>query len=404
MQKAAWRIVLAVSLLLTLVIFTGAVAAQESSTAAPAQAAATPYNPAAAFATPAAKPASSPASSEGPDPDRKWEVEFHGGGILSTNPDGGKSALPAPGVPFTTTGGTISRAISSYYFGDGALLFNQFQTAGSCPGCTPIVPLDGVLTHSTAERSNGGAFGFRISRDISPRWGIEANFDYSLGQMEITTPGLAGIEATRAGYATAWTNFFAAFPAFSAVTVSSAATLRRTEGRQIFGTAGVNINLLTEGRLIPYLSLGGGVVANTGDAPSALLVGDAQFTLSLTFPHHQTDTVLTQWSLPDVQGVGYFGGGFKYYVRPRWGIRLDVRDYLSNNALKQFVSASPLVATLAPAQAICSCRPVNDIQFSNNPPSGPDTMSGPAISRFRTFTGDGVRHQIAVSGGVFFRF
>ena len=403
MQKSAEKVFLSLFLVSILILFVGLAQAQESSTAAQTQAVATPYNPAAAFATPAPKPAR-PAASEGPDPDLKWEIEFHGGGILSTNPDGGTSALPPPGASFVTEGVLTSRAISSYYFGDGALLYNQFITAAGplCPTCTPIVPLDPVLTARTAERAHGGAFGFRASRDISPRWAIEVNFDFNLGQMELTSPALAGIETTRASWSAAFTNLAASVPGFTGVSSTSVSTVRATEGHQIFGTAGVNVNLLTEGRLIPYLSFGGGALANTGDLPSALLVGNFQFTDGGA-PHNNTDTVLVNWELPGVQGVGYFGGGFKYYVTPRWGFRFDARDYVSGNGLRQAVSATPLVATLAPAQATnAGVQP--DLQFSNDPPSGRDTLSGPVLTRFRTFTGDGIRHQIAVSAGVFFRF
>jgi len=409
MQKPVWKLLLFSLLLLTLVVFAGTVQAQENAPAAqPQAAAAAPYHPAAAaFATPAPKPSTS-AMSEGPDPDRKWEIEFHGGGIFSTNPDGGTATLPGPGAGFTTESGSTSRAISSYYFGDGALLFNQFiaqvVTLGPCAGvCTNITPLDPVLTSRTAERDNGGAFGFRISRDITPRWAIEANFDYSLANLRINSAGVNGIEASRASWATGWTNFFSISTGTGPV-VTSTSAIDRSEGHQIFGTAGVNVNLLTEGKVIPYLSFGGGALANTGDLPSAALVGNFQINF-FGAPYNNTDAVLVNWTMPGVQGVGYVGGGFKYYVTPRWGIRLDVRDYLSGNGLKQYVSASPLVATLTPAQAIAGPATLNpDIQFSNDPPSGPDTLSGPALTRFRTFSGDGIRNQIVVSGGIFFRF
>ncbi|HXZ26691.1 MAG TPA: hypothetical protein VEG08_01705 [Terriglobales bacterium] len=405
MQKPAWKLFLFLTVLMTLVLYTGIVQAQESAATAQPQAAAAPYHPAAAaFATPAPK-ASSSTMSEGPDPDRKWEIEFHGGGMFSTNPDGGAATLPGPGAPFTDNNGNPSRAVSSFYFGDGALFFNQLITNAFCTGvtCTPITPLDPVLTTRTAERDNGGAFGFRISRDITPRWAIEANFDYSLANLRINSTGLAGIEASRASWATGWNNFFTNVTFGTGIVTTSVATIDRSEGHQIFGTAGVNVNLLTEGRVIPYLSFGGGALANTGDLPSALLVGNYQVTF--LGPHNVTDTVLINWDMPGVQGVGYVGGGFKYYVTSRWGIRVDVRDYLSGNGLKQYVSALPVVATLTPAETIAGPPGTTpDVQFSNNPPTGPDTLSGPALTRFRTFSGDGVRNQIVVSGGIFFRF
>jgi hypothetical protein len=65
----------------------------------------------------------------------KWEVEFHGGGLFSTNPMGGAITLPAPGQPFMTVAASPtappppSRYQPSWYFGDGTLLFNQAAMA-----------------------------------------------------------------------------------------------------------------------------------------------------------------------------------------------------------------------------------------------------------------------------------
>ena len=62
----------------------------------------------------------------------KWEIEFHGGGMLPTNPAGGTVSLPPQGELFTSVTNVpalgpavhASRRQSSWYFGDGAILFN----------------------------------------------------------------------------------------------------------------------------------------------------------------------------------------------------------------------------------------------------------------------------------------
>jgi len=400
MQKPAWKLLLFSVLLITLLAFAVAAQAQENAATAQPQAAAAPYHPAAAaFATPLPKPAS-PAVTEGPDPSRKWEIEVHGGGAFANSPHDGTGTLPAAGATFTTVNATTSRAISSYYFGDGTLLYNQAVDAAAFPGITThITPLDPILTTRTAERDNGGAFGFRLSRDIARRWAIEANFDYSLANLRVNSTGLAGIEASRATWATAWTENFTGFTPV----VTSVSAIDRSEGQQIFGTVGINLNLVSEGRVVPYLSFGGGALASVGDLPSATLVGNFQVTIR-GGPHNNTDAVLINWSTPDLQAVGYFGGGIKYYVTPRWGFRIDARDYLSGNGLEQFVSTSPAVLTLTPAQTIAFSGVSPNLQLSNNPPDGPDTLSGPALTRFRTFSGEGIRNQAVVSGGIFFRF
>src|SRR5205085_5347841 len=66
----------------------------------------------------------------------KWGFEFHTGGVLPTNPTAGTASLPSAGQPFATAAMypppappvitvASSRRESSWYFGDGAILFNQ---------------------------------------------------------------------------------------------------------------------------------------------------------------------------------------------------------------------------------------------------------------------------------------
>ena len=79
------------------------------------------------LASAAASPAAAQTAGSG-----KWEIEFHGGGMLPTNPTGGTVSLPGPGEVFTSLSNVpaigpavhASRRQSSWYFGDGAILFN----------------------------------------------------------------------------------------------------------------------------------------------------------------------------------------------------------------------------------------------------------------------------------------
>ena len=70
----------------------------------------------------------------------KWEVELHGGGMSPTNPTRGTVTLPGPGQVFTPAAFNnprSSRRESSWYFGDGAILFKLIglrfsSVAGKC--------------------------------------------------------------------------------------------------------------------------------------------------------------------------------------------------------------------------------------------------------------------------------
>ena len=117
--------------------------------------------------------------------------------MVATNPTGGTAALPAAGTPFSLPfsiplGGPqgTSRREASWYFGDGAALVNQVNAAQVNIGLgvtARITPLDPVLNSSVAQRANGGTFGFRISRHITPRYTAEFSFDYSLARLEMSS-------------------------------------------------------------------------------------------------------------------------------------------------------------------------------------------------------------------------
>src|SRR5207248_2356220 len=73
----------------------------------------------------AAAPVAAQSGATGGPRTLKWSIEVHGGANAPTNPSGGTSALPPPGVTFSTLVGRDSRRVPSWYFGDGASLLNQ---------------------------------------------------------------------------------------------------------------------------------------------------------------------------------------------------------------------------------------------------------------------------------------
>ena len=139
---------------------------------------------------------------------RKWQVEVHGGVTLPTNPTGGTVTLPGPGSVFTTaTGATVpaptSRRESSWYFGDGAVLFNQAATAlAQLPG--QITTLDPVLGRLLVERRHSGSVGVSLTRALSRRLSAEFSLDYNLARLEITEANRDAIDATRASFVPAF--------------------------------------------------------------------------------------------------------------------------------------------------------------------------------------------------------
>src|SRR6266850_998325 len=340
------------------------------------------------------------ASSDGPDSSRPWEIEFHGGGMFATNPDGGSSALPAPGASFTAGSGGSSRAISSSMFGDGAALFNTVITNGGPVGSTVITPLDPVLNSNIVERKASGGIGMRLSRDITPRCGIYFSTYYSFAPNEITGRALAGVEATRASWVAAHSDNFTN-GCGCVNSVGAISDIQRSEGSQLFFTGAVNINLLTERRFIPYITLGGGAVVNTGSNPHAGIFG--QYSVLIGGEHAATDQINVRSQMDSVQGTFLAGIGAKYYVTPRWGLRFDFRDHVTPYRVTTRLDASPFLPNIPGSGPV---GPGGDptLQFSNDASLGQDTLSGPQLRGFRTFRSDGVQNLFNVSVGVFFRF
>src|SRR5262249_37324955 len=102
--------------------------------------------------------------------------------------------------------------------------------------------------------------------------------------------------------------------------------------------------------------------------------------------------------------TGLFGGGVRYAMAERWGLRFDLRDYVSQNKTSTLVSAAPTVDRNPSFLAITT------ISFFNGPslrmstvPGTPSTLSG-TLSNQPTFRGTGIGHQINLSIGAYWRF
>jgi hypothetical protein len=350
----------------------------------------------------------------------KWEIEFHGGGMLPTNPTAGTVSLPGPGQVFTTASPTplSSRRESSWHFGDGAILFNQVASAlaadrvAQFPG--RITTLDPVLGRSLGERRRGGSIGARVSRVLTPRLSAELTIDYSLAPLQITQANSDAIEATRASFIAAFNGLITFNPARRLTSLTSTAAVESGGSRQLFTSGALIINLRTTGDVIPYATVGASLISTTGRTSSATLTGNYQFFLPAGAPINETDNVTVRDARGDRTVAGILGGGVKYHVSPRWGIRLDARVSLSKNTASTVLDAIPNVALgLLPAgRGFLNADPT--IQWTNNS-SDPvtfqgvtavaaSTLTGPALTGLHTFSGSGVSSHTNITAGIFWRF
>jgi hypothetical protein len=339
----------------------------------------------------------------------QWEVEFHAGGMLSSQPKDGTATLPAAGTPFTSVTNVPSRRESSWFFGDGAVLLNQVNAARGASA--RITALDPVLTTAVVGRQNAGSFGIRISRHMSPRYTAEFAMDYSRAQLTMNDDALAGIEASRASFTSAFNvpNTPGSSGFAPVVSVTSTNTIDNQGGHQVFTAGVLAINLRSSGKMMPYATVGAGVLFNSGDTPSAILSGNYRMTSppgspnAGTVPHNETDTVNVRYSIERRAFAGIGGGGIKYAITSRWGVRLDIRAHVTRNRISTLVDANPSVVTVTPGSVLVfAANPT--VQLSGNPSIAQSSLSGAPIQGFQTFRGGGTQVQVSIVPGFFWRF
>lgn len=327
--------------------------------------------------------ASSPASP-------RWNVEVHAGISSPQNQSNGSGALPTTG---TLLQGEISA--STFYFGDGARLFNDNQRAVFGAQGPVITPLDGVLLVRMTTRKPGPAFGVRLERAIMERFAVQATGDLALDHLEYTPAALTAIETTRASYIPALQRALSASALTSSVT--SVSTLTDDQrATQAFATGAFVVKLKTSGKTIPYVEGGGGVVFNGGNTPQASLVGN--YTLNNPAQLLGTDTVAITYSEKSWTEVGLFGGGFTYDLTSKWGIRVDAREYLFKNTGETDIAVTPTLGFQSTGQPFPVVN-VGSLKFATTAP-----LSGAPVSASPAFTGSGVQGHLIVSAGFFLRF
>jgi hypothetical protein len=346
--------------------------------------------------------AQSPASEAG-----KWEIEVHGGGVRVGNPTEATTEMPAAGETFTATNGRPSRYVSSWYFGDGATLLNE-HAAGftAIIRSARITSLDPVLTGAAARSSNAGSFGFRIGRRITPRLTAEVNVDYGPAMIELSESALNNIEASRATFESVFPELLLGQSPlqFQNRVVLSSSQIDEGTGGEVVATGALIVKLRRGGALVPYVTGGLGSVFNRGSGPSVTLRGSYSFLWTAGQPFNEGDTVTVRWVRPDHALAGLMGGGFTYDLSRRNGFRVDLRLHVRPNAVDTEVSARPSVTTGTPAIAFSS-QTTPSVQYSNTGSAETrSTLSGPAITAFRTREGSGVQIDTALTVGYFWRF
>ncbi len=356
-----------------------------------------------------------------------WEIELHGGGLLSVLPSSGRVRFPPGAESFQTVVPGVSAAhVTSWYFGDGGGLIERRQSNTASSGAaswqyyTIVRPLDRVLMNASVGLPPEGLLGLRLGRRLGRRLTAELNVEYGGYAPTFSSTARSDIEDSRSSFDSAWRKTLSSMPGLG---VTSQATVLEGRGRQVVATGVINVNLATgdpprwsrrpaRRRFVSYLTFGAGIVSTRGEEASATLVGRYRFASPSAAPgasFEETDTVTVRsFRTFGTAVVGVVGLGWKQDLSTRSGIRCDARAYLGRYPTRIVVDARPTVATGSPASAVVIQSGVGAIQFVNSS-SGiyegqRSSLSGPALAGFETFSGTGIGARINLTLGAFLRF
>jgi hypothetical protein len=156
---------------------------------------------------------------------------------------------------------------------------------------------------------------------LNTRFSAELSFDYGAARRAITPEAQSSLNAAQVSFFATWTSFFKAWKSISPIRtfhVSDNSSFSPDSGAQLLSTGTLNIALLTVGKIIPYVAVGGGVLSNSEGNVNADLIGTYR-TTGVTEILVNVDTVKLRSEVPRNIAVGVIGGGVRYSVTPRWG-------------------------------------------------------------------------------------
>ena len=327
----------------------------------------------------------------------KWEVEVHGAfGTGSASPTS-QAKTPGAGPTFTLgDGATPTRAVSSWYFGDGAALLNQVLALRGVT--TRLTPLDGQ-SWPAAGRRPGPQLGARIARHVTGGVWLELSFDLALNPIGFAEPARDQIETTRAAFVSA----LAALADSTATllpnpTITSTATLRPA-GRQLVTSGVVHYRAQGPGAR-PYLVGGVGYAVSQGGPASLTLVGNYQLTTPGQARFNETDTVTLKYEATG-SIVWIMGGGYTRDLSDKAGFRIDARLLLGSTGITALLSDQPAIDVTSPTGTSILNLTSPGLQFSTVLRTN---LSGPAHTNFEAFNASTRTKQWVISAGYFRRF
>ena len=335
-----------------------------------------------------------------------WTIELYGGASSASGSSSGTPIATFPaGTPFTLASGQPSRAVSSWYFGDGAALLNQVLAqfaAGSGTTFARLAPLDAALRAGGGSQQSGGAFGLRVGRALTPKLTVEFNVERGMAGLGLSDAMKTALRDGSDSFKDAFQGLLNTAPVTN-LAVSSTLTMSDKPTQQTRLAGAVKWTVLSRSRIEAYVTGGGGLIRNSGENPQAILNGRYTFRLFGTFIMDETDRVVVTVTQPKSSVMGLVGGGVTYDLSSSAGLRVDVRLLMNSTKEVTTLTAAPNVTAASPSQVLPTSAGISPgIQFSTQT-GVRSTLSG-ANQSLTLFTSSGLNKQIAFTLGIFKRF
>jgi len=334
-------------------------------------------------------------------PPSRFEIEAYGGFGRLLDAGEATLSLPPAGPPITTSSPMFpSRAVPSWFFGDGAALLNGVNAElGLAPR---ITPLDAAIAKIGRSAESGGGMGIRLRRRTAPRVWTEFAIDVTSSSSSVTDSLMESVGQTRGSFVQAMTSLFASGP-FTGTSVTATATQAGGSWRDVTATLAANVELDAIAGLTPSLTLGGGFVTRTGTEPTVTLEGRYRTKILGAVPIDETDRVTIRGEASTAPAV-VFGAGLSRAIAGRLSLRLDTRMMVANRTISTTLDATPTVASGAPADYIESFTNPS-VQFSNNAATGRvSSLSGAALDHADVARSTRLQARVIITLGVAFRF
>ncbi|GMV20074.1 MAG: hypothetical protein AMXMBFR57_00230 [Acidimicrobiia bacterium] len=329
-----------------------------------------------------------------------WSIELLGGWTGRPPTQGGavRDPLP-PGQPFTTHTGAPSTRHGSWFFGDGARLFNQAaETFGQLQGrqLKMIVPLDDALSRPASSDFVTPMVGLRLGYTPRPRWWVALEVERADGPAFVED-FVRVVEDSRTSYVAAFADLLGTAPIADLQVDAATRTSGRSKEFRFLGT--ITRSLLNRGAYGLHLTAGAGAAVRSSATVTMEIEGRYAFSVNAGGNIAERDRVEVRLESPRTSPLFVAGGGATWMLSRSTRLRVDVRLIVDRRQVTTSIRTLP--ESLSTDDAMLASYTSPGLQFSGVPAKW-SSLGQPLSARRFSSSGAQLRLHISVGYGIRF--